>query len=181
MSILCYSLHLCDSDVTFGYEGQPTLFEHLDFGISMESRGIFWEIFSCDRVNYFVIWFLPVAIVGPNGIGKSTFLNLLLGRIEPVSVVRRHISALAFASSQDQRLSLDLSSASGRNQEEPQAGEKLPPSSVPLKSLFLTFLLPLRLSPSSVLPCLPENRRLQSTCCRAAGAVRVASRISHGN
>lgn len=25
-------------DVTFGYERQPTLFEHLDFGINMESR-----------------------------------------------------------------------------------------------------------------------------------------------
>jgi len=50
-------------DVTFGYERQPTLFEHLDFGINMESR---------------------IAVVGPNGIGKSTFLNLLIGRIEPV-------------------------------------------------------------------------------------------------
>ena len=26
-----------------------------------------------------------VAVVGPNGIGKSTFLNLLIGRTEPVS------------------------------------------------------------------------------------------------
>jgi ATP-binding cassette subfamily F protein 1 len=51
-------------DVNFGYLGQPTLFEHLDFGINMESR---------------------VAVVGPNGIGKSTFINLLLGRVEPVS------------------------------------------------------------------------------------------------
>ena len=28
------------TDVTFGYGGQPKLFEHLDFGISMESRGM---------------------------------------------------------------------------------------------------------------------------------------------
>ena len=27
------------TDVTFGYPGQPTLFEHLDFGVNMESRG----------------------------------------------------------------------------------------------------------------------------------------------
>ena len=25
-----------------------------------------------------------MAIVGPNGVGKSTFLNLLLGKVEPV-------------------------------------------------------------------------------------------------
>merc|ERR1712142_702301 len=50
-------------NVTFGYEDQPPLFKNVEFGIDMESR---------------------VAIVGPNGVGKSTFLKLLLGDIEPV-------------------------------------------------------------------------------------------------
>lgn len=45
-------------NVTFGFPGQPTLFENVDFGIDMKSR---------------------IAIVGPNGVGKSTFLKLLLG------------------------------------------------------------------------------------------------------
>jgi ATP-binding cassette subfamily F protein 1 len=49
-------------DVTFSYEGMPPLFEHLEFGINMESR---------------------VVIVGPNGVGKSTLLNILLGKLTP--------------------------------------------------------------------------------------------------
>ncbi|KAH9508029.1 ATP-binding cassette sub- F member 1 [Bulinus truncatus] len=48
--------------VTFGYPGQRELFRDLDFGIDMSSR---------------------VAIVGPNGVGKSTFLKLLTGEIIP--------------------------------------------------------------------------------------------------
>lgn len=55
-------------DVTFGYPGQPKLFENVEFGIDMESR---------------------IAIVGPNGVGKSTLLNLMLGKIEPNSGERR--------------------------------------------------------------------------------------------
>lgn len=55
-------------DVDFGYPGQPPLFKKLNFGIDMESR---------------------VAIVGPNGIGKSTFLNLLVGKLEPVEGEQR--------------------------------------------------------------------------------------------
>jgi len=51
-------------NVSFGYEGQGKLFKNVDFGIDMESR---------------------VAIVGPNGVGKSTFLKLLMGDIEPTS------------------------------------------------------------------------------------------------
>merc|ERR1712029_55325 len=51
-------------NASFGYEGQGKLFKNVDFGIDMESR---------------------VAIVGPNGVGKSTFLKLLMGDIEPTS------------------------------------------------------------------------------------------------
>uniref|UniRef100_W8B2Q4 ATP-binding cassette sub-family F member 1 n=1 Tax=Ceratitis capitata TaxID=7213 RepID=W8B2Q4_CERCA len=49
-------------NVTFAYEGQKPLFVNTDFGIDLTSR---------------------VAIVGPNGVGKSTFLKLLLGELEP--------------------------------------------------------------------------------------------------
>ena len=51
-------------NVSFKYANQPFLFKKLDFGIDMSSR---------------------VAIVGPNGVGKSTLLKLLLGDIEPTS------------------------------------------------------------------------------------------------
>lgn len=51
-------------DANFNYEEQPPLFKKVDFGIDMESR---------------------VAIVGPNGVGKSTFLKLLMGDIQPTS------------------------------------------------------------------------------------------------
>ncbi|XP_055344676.1 ATP-binding cassette sub-family F member 1-like [Paramacrobiotus metropolitanus] len=57
-------------NVTFGYANQPNIFERLDFGIDMTSR---------------------VAIVGPNGVGKSTLLKLLCGDIQPVQgEVRRN-------------------------------------------------------------------------------------------
>ncbi|XP_054730560.1 ATP-binding cassette sub-family F member 1 [Anastrepha obliqua] len=49
-------------NVIFAYEGQKPLFVNTDFGIDLTSR---------------------VAIVGPNGVGKSTFLKLLLGELEP--------------------------------------------------------------------------------------------------
>ncbi|KHN83428.1 ATP-binding cassette sub-family F member 1 [Toxocara canis] len=47
--------------VYFGYKDQ-VLFKNLDFGVDMDSR---------------------IAIVGPNGVGKSTLLKLLCGKIEP--------------------------------------------------------------------------------------------------
>ncbi|XP_056394447.1 ATP-binding cassette sub-family F member 1 [Hyla sarda] len=46
--------------VDFGYQGHKLLFKNLDFGIDMDSR---------------------VCIVGPNGVGKSTLLLLLTGRL----------------------------------------------------------------------------------------------------
>ena len=55
-------------DVTFRYEGQPYLFKNLNFGIDMSSR---------------------IAVVGPNGVGKSTFLNLLTGSLTPIEGEQR--------------------------------------------------------------------------------------------
>merc|ERR1712142_530863 len=49
-------------NASFHYPDQPPLFKNVDFGIDMESR---------------------IAIVGPNGVGKSTFLKLMLGDLEP--------------------------------------------------------------------------------------------------
>lgn len=49
-------------NVNFNFPGQKPLFVGTDFGIDMNSR---------------------VAIVGPNGVGKSTFLKLLVGDLEP--------------------------------------------------------------------------------------------------
>merc|ERR1712142_643050 len=58
-------------NASFNYEDQPPLFKNVEFGIDMESR---------------------VAIVGPNGVGKSTFLKLLMGDIEPTTgEVRRNL------------------------------------------------------------------------------------------
>lgn len=49
-------------NVNFAYPGQKPLFKNVDFGIDLNSR---------------------VAIVGPNGVGKSTFLKLLTGDLQP--------------------------------------------------------------------------------------------------
>jgi len=48
-------------DAKFGYPGQPLLFKKVDFGLDMASR---------------------VAIVGPNGVGKSSFLKMLTGKVD---------------------------------------------------------------------------------------------------
>ncbi|KAL4424205.1 hypothetical protein ABPG75_001506 [Micractinium tetrahymenae] len=50
------------TDVDFGYPGGPTLFCNLNFGLDLTSR---------------------FAIVGPNGIGKSTLLGLIAGELQP--------------------------------------------------------------------------------------------------
>ncbi|XP_053202201.1 ATP-binding cassette sub-family F member 1-like [Panonychus citri] len=56
-------LGLYDVDFAYNPEGQ-LLFKKLNFGVDMSSR---------------------IAIVGPNGVGKSTFLKLLSGELEPLS------------------------------------------------------------------------------------------------
>lgn len=55
-------------DVDFGYGNGPLIFKKVNFGVDLSSR---------------------IAIVGPNGVGKSTFLKLLAGEIEPGSGERR--------------------------------------------------------------------------------------------
>ncbi|XP_076803818.1 ATP-binding cassette sub-family F member 1-like [Clavelina lepadiformis] len=66
-------------NVNFGYPNQPPLFKNLEFGVDMDSR---------------------IAIVGPNGVGKSTLLKLLCGYLEPTTgeSKRNHRLRLAFYS-----------------------------------------------------------------------------------
>ncbi|XP_002128535.2 ATP-binding cassette sub-family F member 1-like [Ciona intestinalis] len=63
-------------NVDFAYENQPPLFKNIDFGIDMDSR---------------------IAIVGPNGVGKSTLLKLLCGYLEPTVGESRRNPRLRFA------------------------------------------------------------------------------------
>jgi len=48
-------------EATYGYKDQPLLFKGIEFGLDMKSR---------------------IAIVGPNGVGKSTFLKMLIGKVD---------------------------------------------------------------------------------------------------
>lgn len=59
------------ADVDFNFSGQKPLFNGVDFGIDLNSR---------------------IAIVGPNGVGKSTFLKLLVGDLSPKKgeLIRNH-------------------------------------------------------------------------------------------
>lgn len=50
------------NDVTFGYRADKPLFKGVNFSVDTSSR---------------------IAIVGPNGVGKSTLLKLILGELEP--------------------------------------------------------------------------------------------------
>lgn len=78
------------SDASFGYPGGPTLFRNLNFGIDLDSR---------------------VAMVGPNGIGKSTILKLISGELQPSSgTVFRSAKVRIAVFSQHHVDGLDLSS-----------------------------------------------------------------------
>lgn len=78
------------SDASFGYPGGPLLFRNLNFGIDLDSR---------------------VAMVGPNGIGKSTILKLIAGELQPSSgTVYRSAKVRIAVFSQHHVDGLDLSS-----------------------------------------------------------------------
>eukprot|EP01121_Diplochlamys_sp_Union-15-3_P008854 TRINITY_DN2378_c0_g2_i2.p1 TRINITY_DN2378_c0_g2~~TRINITY_DN2378_c0_g2_i2.p1 ORF type:complete len:580 (+),score=113.82 TRINITY_DN2378_c0_g2_i2:97-1836(+) len=58
------------TNVDFGYSKDKVLYKGLDFGVDLDSR---------------------IALVGPNGVGKSTLLKLMVGAIMPLDgMVRRH-------------------------------------------------------------------------------------------
>lgn len=78
------------SDASFGYPGGPILFKNLNFGIDLDSR---------------------IAMVGPNGIGKSTILKLIAGDLQPTSgTVFRSAKVRIAVFSQHHVDGLDLSS-----------------------------------------------------------------------
>ena len=78
-------------NVTFSYSGskKDNLYEHLDFGVDMDSR---------------------TALVGPNGVGKSTLLRIFTGKLSPTGgVVSRHTHLKLGMYSQHSAEQLDLS------------------------------------------------------------------------
>ncbi|KAL2261931.1 hypothetical protein VTK26DRAFT_2966 [Humicola hyalothermophila] len=77
-------------DVTFSYSGDPKddLYRNLDLGFDMDSR---------------------TALVGPNGVGKSTLLRLMTGKLSPTSgTVTRHTHLKLGLYSQHSAEQLDL-------------------------------------------------------------------------
>ncbi|KAF2273770.1 uncharacterized protein EI97DRAFT_143272 [Westerdykella ornata] len=77
-------------NVTFSYSGKPedNLYENLDFGVDMDSR---------------------TALVGPNGVGKSTLLRIFTGQLSPTSgSVSRHTHLKLGMYSQHSADQLDL-------------------------------------------------------------------------
>ncbi|EHK98087.1 P-loop containing nucleoside triphosphate hydrolase [Glarea lozoyensis ATCC 20868] len=77
-------------DVTFSYSGnsKDDLYKNLDLGVDMDSR---------------------TALVGPNGVGKSTLLRLMTGKLSPTSgIVSRHTHLKMGVYSQHSAEQLDL-------------------------------------------------------------------------
>ncbi|KAF2114837.1 ATP-binding cassette sub-family F member 2 [Lophiotrema nucula] len=77
-------------DVTFSYSGnaKDNLYENLDFGVDMDSR---------------------TALVGPNGVGKSTLLRIFTGKLSPTKgAVSRHTHLKLGMYSQHSAEQLDL-------------------------------------------------------------------------
>ncbi|BCR85757.1 ATP-binding cassette family ATPase ARB1 [Aspergillus chevalieri] len=77
-------------DVSFSYSGkwEDTLYRNLDFGVDMDSR---------------------TALVGPNGVGKSTLLRLMTGKLSPIGGrVSRHTHLKLGMYSQHSAEQLDL-------------------------------------------------------------------------
>ena len=77
-------------DVTFSYSGkkEDNLYEDLDFGVDMDSR---------------------TALVGPNGVGKSTLLRIFTGTLQPTAgTVSRHTHLKLGMYSQHSAEQLDL-------------------------------------------------------------------------
>lgn len=81
-------------NVTFSYSGdsKDNLYENLDFGVDMDSR---------------------TALVGPNGVGKSTLLRLMTGKLSPTNgTVTRHTHLKLGMYSQHSAEQLDLTKSS---------------------------------------------------------------------
>jgi ATP-binding cassette subfamily F protein 2 len=76
------------SDVAFSYSGEKKdyLYRDLNFGIDMDSRYVSLCLAHSDNAER-----LRIAIVGDNGTGKSTLLNLITGALTPCEgTVSRH-------------------------------------------------------------------------------------------
>ncbi|KAL3231424.1 ABC transporter ATP-binding protein ARB1 [Nakaseomyces bracarensis] len=81
---------LAFDDISFSYNGKPedNLYEHLNFGVDMDSR---------------------TALVGPNGVGKSTLLKIMTGELMTQSGrVSRHTHVKLGVYSQHSQDQLDL-------------------------------------------------------------------------
>jgi ATP-binding cassette subfamily F protein 3 len=64
-------------DVSFSYVPEKVIFQHLSFRVMRNTRAV---------------------VIGANGTGKSTFLNLLIGRLKPVGGWSQTVSNLRIAS-----------------------------------------------------------------------------------